>query len=530
MTSGILASSQADPETTEPAFVRHRWVIHDLATLRRSPSPPARSRSTPPSPLEGLTAAQLEERFAPVLRDLESDLRGGRLSPHQAYATFDALGSMGEVARPSVPTIVSVLDAWDQDAFFRVPYLCSAVRALAQIAPTAPDVIKVLSDALDRELPSRGSVCHRCGCLLEALERSGPAAREVAGPVLERIMAEPRFLTTYDHQLGRALQAVGIGPSPSVVLRRVTREDVGPRDRAETLRALAKEALAYGPSERSAVRETAAGLLTNDNREIRAAAALALGATGPEAVAPLLRALDDWHFEVRIAAAQALGRLGTSAQGAAVPLAAALDPYLGTALAAGEALVAIGPGALPAIEAQHAAAAAPLRPIVRAAAHAVQAGRIDLLRAALARHVPSGPHGRGFARVDVRRAGNGQLPYDPGRHRIRVSYTVRRYAGPARSPESAGDRITSEQTTSTALLALRGRRAGDRVELLLSPDIAQSPGYGTSRHSESWRTHVAGTPGFFDVTIERVCEPVAWTVFRGSGIWGPIRFELYCRD
>jgi len=188
VTSGILASSQADPETTEPAFVRHRWVIHDLATLRRSPSPPARSRSTPPSPLEGLTAAQLEERFAPVLRDLESDLRGGRLSPHQAYATFDALGAMGEVARPSVPTIVSVLDAWDQDAFFRVPYLCSAVRALAQIAPTAPDAIQVLSDALDRELPSRGSVCHRCGCLLEALERSGPAAREVAGPVLERIL------------------------------------------------------------------------------------------------------------------------------------------------------------------------------------------------------------------------------------------------------------------------------------------------------------------------------------------------------
>jgi hypothetical protein len=26
-----------------------------------------------------------------------------------------------------------------------------------------------------------------------------------------------------------------------------------------------------------------------------------------------------------------------------------------------------------------------------------------------------------------------------------------------------------------------------------------------------------------------VCEPVIWTVFRGSGIWSPVRFEVYCR-
>jgi hypothetical protein len=41
---------------------------------------------------------------------------------------------------------------------------------------------------------------------------------------------------------------------------------------------------------------------------------------------------------------------------------------------------------------------------------------------------------------------------------------------------------------------------------------------------------VAGTTGFFAVTIERVCEPVVWTIFRGSGLWGPIQLELFCSD
>lgn len=38
-----------------------------------------------------------------------------------------------------------------------------------------------------------------------------------------------------------------------------------------------------------------------------------------------------------------------------------------------------------------------------------------------------------------------------------------------------------------------------------------------------------GSGAVFDVEIRRVCEPVIWTVFRGSGIWSPVRFELYCR-
>ena len=527
LASGVGMRLAAHEEPSEPAFVRHRWVIQELVDLRRHPDAPASSR---PGSIRNLTASQVRDRFQPVLRDLEADLTGGKLSPHQAYATFGALGSMGVSARPAIPTIIAVRDAWDHDAFFRIPYYCSAVAALSHIDPTSETVIEVLANGLAGELPSRGRVCHRCGCLLEALERSGPAARAIAGPVLERVMAEPRFYTTYDHQLGRALRAIGIGSNLSIALQRVRRDDVGAGDRAETLRALAHAADRYSPADRTTLRETAAGLLSSDIVEIRAAAADALGATGPDAVAGLVRALGDWHFEVRVAAARGLGQIGPPAHSAAGALAAALDPYLGTALPAATALVSIGPAALAALDEERSKAVARQQPLVTAAAQAVREGRVDAFRTALVKLVPAGPHGQGFARIAVLQAGNGRRPYDPGRHRIRVRYTVRRYPGPGRSPESDRDHITADQVTSRALLALQGRKAGDRVELLLSPDIAQSPTYGTTRHADHWRTHVNGAPGLFEVTIERVCEPVVWTLFKGSGIWGPLRFELYCQD
>ena len=83
---------------------------------------------------------------------------------------------------------------------------------------------------------------------------------------------------------------------------------------------------------------------------------------------------------------------------------------------------------------------------------------------------------------------------------------------------------------NTGLAALAGRRAGDRVRLLMSPDIAQSLVFGTSKHQTTSRTHVSGTTGYFDVTIDRVCEPQIWTLYRGGSIIGPLQFELSCKE
>jgi hypothetical protein len=439
---------------------------------------------------------------------------------------------MRQFAQPAIPTIVGLLGAWDHHNFYRVPYFCEGVKSLGQIAPKSPEVIKVLSDALARELPSRGSVCHRCGCVLEALEQSGPAAREIAGPVLERVMAEPRFMTTYDWQLGRAVKAIGIGSASSIAtaMERAGREDVLPGDRVAILRALAKDAPTFGAADLAALRATAAGVLESDIHEVRAAGAEVLGATGPEAVSDLIGALKDWHFTVRVAAARSLGRLGPSAASAADALAAALDPYLGTGAAAAEALVTIGPSTIPAIERRRAAAPAYLRSFIAATGRAVQERRVTPIRESLTRDFARGPHGAGVVRVEVQRAGAGQTPYDWQKHRISLRFTVQRYEGPGRSPQRTADTVVGQHAVNNAIQALQGRRAGDSVRLLLSPDIAQSPAYGTDRHADSWSTHVAGTPGLFDIAIVRVCEPVIWTLWKGHGLWGPIEFEMYCRN
>jgi hypothetical protein len=510
---------------TEPAFQRHGREIADVASRFRTPQSPAR-----PGSLAALPDAELERRLGPILADLEADLRAGKLAPAQAYATFEALGAMRGFARPSVPTIVSVLGAWDRDSFFRVPYFCTGVKALAQIAPTSPEVITALSDALGRALPSRGSVCHRCGCLLEALEQSGPAARTIAGPVLARVMDEPRFLTTYDWQLGRAIKAIGIGANLPIALRRVGSEDMLPGDRAGILRALANDSATFDASERGAFRTAVAPLLANEIVEIRTAAADTLHAAGAPAVPDLIRALDDWHFEVRAAAARSLGKLGPPADRAGDALAAALDPYLGTAETAAEALVAVGPAALPAIEARRPRVPAPLSALAAATARAVREQRISPVRDELARGFQKGPFDKGYVKMDVLRAGAGATPYDPVKHRVTLHYVVQPYGGPGRSPDRTTDAIVSLSAPNNALMALRGRRAGDVVRLLMSPDIAVSPAYGTSRHNDAWQTHVMGTPGSFEIAIDRVCEPVIWTAFRGYGIFGPIQFETYCRD
>jgi len=522
-----VATGQAQPPAPEPAFVRHRWFVHEVAARSREPN-----RTGRPGAIDKLTPAEFDAKLTAVLRDLEAEIRGGTLAPQQAYSTFEALGSMGAYARPSVPAIVAALGTWDHDSFYRVPYFCEAVKALGKIAPASPEVITVLANKLAAELPSRGSVCHRCGCLLEALEASGPAARVIAGPVLERVMAEPRFYTTYEWQLGRAVKAIGVGSgnSRATALARVTNEDVGPTDRADILRALAKEAGTFGPADFDAFHRTAAAALSSPMDEVRAAAAEALSAAGPRAVPDLLRALRDWHYTVRIAAARSLGRIGSEAEIAADALAAALDPFLGTGEAAAEALVGIGPGSLAAIERRRRTAPAHLSAFLSATSRAVQERRVTAIRESLARDFQKGPHGHGFVRVDVQRAGTGRTPYDPATHRISLQFTVVRYDGPGRSTERSTDSVVSQHAANSALQALQGRRAGDVIRLLLSPDIAQSPAYGTSRHAESWTTHVAGTPGLFSVTVVRVCQPVIWTLWRGNGMWGPLEFEAYCRD
>ena len=137
----------------------------------------------------------------------------------------------------------------------------------------------------------------------------------------------------------------------------------------------------------------------------------------------------------------------------------------------------------------------------------------------------------GFLAIEPLKTMTRGRPYQPGKDRMRARFTVLRYGSPGKRPVETGETaIVVYQGYTYATGALAGRRPGDRVKVLMSPDIAQSPVYGTPKHQSSWNTHVSGTTGYFDITIDRVCEPQIWRIFRGGGIFGEWKIETSCSD
>jgi len=67
------------------------------------------------------------------------------------------------------------------------------------------------------------------------------------------------------------------------------------------------------------------------------------------------------------------------------------------------------------------------------------------------------------------------------------------------------------------------------VRVLLSPETNPDPYFAVPVTGRTPERLPVATGAAFDVEVLRVCEPVIWTVFRGSGIWSPVRFEVYCR-
>lgn len=306
---------------------------------------------------------------------------------------------------------------------------------------------------------------------------------------------------------------------------RVLDASAAPAERAQTLRTLGTHAAA-APGDRALVREAAAKVLDSGITELRTAAAEALGATGPEAVPALTRALGDYHYEVRVAAATGLGHIGRPALPAAAALVNELDPYLGAAAEAGAALIAIGSEALPIVEARVNAVPATdrARPVLVAVMLSLRLGR-DHLTEALKNEVPHGPNGQGFVMIEPLRTSTAGTPYLPEKHRIRVRFAVLHYGSPRKLPDDMQETgLVAWQGVNPGLAALAGRRAGDRVRLLMSPDIAQSLVFGTSKHQLRSRTHVSGTTGYFDVTIDAVCEPQIWSLF------GSLKIETSCKE
>lgn len=469
------------------------------------------------------------ERAAAVARELAGDLRDPTLRPSHKSDALQGLQQIGPLAAGVAPTLVAVLHDHDaaEERHARVAFFCEVTRAMAKVAPTDPAVIRALSDALQRE-PAGGGTCHRCTCALEALAAAGPAAKEIAGPVLERLAREGSRVP--HNRLEQAIEATaGAASMVSSLLTRAGNRDVLIDDRAASLRTLAKSHDQLSPAEKDAVRVAAEGFLFDEFVDVRVAAAELLGHSGPKAVDRLARGLDDSQYRVRAAAARSLARLGPAAAPVRGRLIAALDPFQGTGEAAAEALVAMGLVAQADVEAAARLAPRHVRPLVEATARAIPSSSMAPVRQALSTAYAHVRGEEGYADVEVLEAGQGK-EYAPQGFRVKARIRGGVYTAGGPPAEAVDVTLTVDDAPNALFKALAGRREGDRLRLRLSPETIPDPyaSFPTPRPSSVAQFPV-GSGAEFEVDILRVCEPVVWTLFRGGGIFNEIAFETHCR-
>jgi hypothetical protein len=513
----VSASAGGDPPRVagrELAAQRYAEVIHRMRWKVRDKKDPA-------------TGAEIDA-VAPVALALGADLTDPIVTWGQKRQALEALKHLRHAGRPAIPSLVQALDLYPEDHGPQgVGHFCEVTRTLSEVDPTDERGIRAVSNWL--QTVRGASICHRCGCALQVLEAAGPAAREIAAPVLEHL-ARSRLLMNDSFQLGKTLKAVGVsGAMAATLLQRVRDSGVSPDDQAATLRALAQDVRVLGEADRAELIRISTDLLGQRHRPLREAAAETLGVLGPPALEPLRRALRDGDYRVRAKAAAALARLGPVAASAAPELAEALDPFRGTAREAAAALVAIGPLSRPVLEDRARQAPAWIHPLLTATQRAVATGNPELADEAL-KQFARGPGGHGFVRIEVRHRGSGPT-YDPSKHR--ASLHVK---GGAIGPGSEGlphfDHRVNELATNTVFQALARQQEGNRLHVVLSPEIAQSPLAGTERwiHEERLQHAVPeGVAAAYDVEIRRVCVPVVWRPLRGMGIFSGTSIEVFCK-
>lgn len=256
--------------------------------------------------------------------------------------TVDALRNLGPAARDAAPDLVKALSSRSDDPSYLWLW---TVSALAAIGPAAmPALIEGLSDF-------RSDV--RNG-VIKAMVEIGIPPREAIPPLIEALEDSNRIVRA------NAAFALGkIGPSAKQAIPTLTKllTDPDADVRAAASKAVGaidpKATVAIGPLVRR---------LRGDWREMKNAAE-SLSKMGEAAVPPLIEALHDRELKVRIAAAHILGEIGPAAKDAVPSLTAALKDRSGIpggasmVDVAAEALGKIGPAAADAAPALLVAAA-----------------------------------------------------------------------------------------------------------------------------------------------------------------------------
>lgn len=219
-----------------------------------------------------------------------------------------ALGLMGPVAKPAIPTLMAVVE----DESENVGYRCSAAKALGQLK--FADAVPVLTRILRQrgELRRIGEDSHMRGAAANALGLMGDKAM----PAISVLVATLKDGSETPGVRSGAAEALGrlkYEPAVPALIKMLEEKDLRwGKHMASDLRKSVVRALGYmGPQGKTAV-PTLIETLKDDEAYIRKCAADALGSMGPQAKAagPALKeALEDDDRNVRRSAADALKKI-----------------------------------------------------------------------------------------------------------------------------------------------------------------------------------------------------------------------------
>ncbi len=219
-----------------------------------------------------------------------------------------ALGLMGPVAKPAIPTLMAVVE----DESENVGYRCSAAKALGQLK--FADAVPVLTRILRQrgELRHIGQDSHMRGAAANALGLMGDKAMP-AIPVLVAALEDESEAPGVRSEAAEALGRLKYEPAVPALIKMLEEKDLRwGKHMASDLRKSVVRALGYmGPQGKTAV-PTLIETLKDEETYVRKCAADALGSMGPQAKAagPALKeALEDDDRNVRRSAADALKKI-----------------------------------------------------------------------------------------------------------------------------------------------------------------------------------------------------------------------------
>lgn len=219
-----------------------------------------------------------------------------------------ALGLMGPVAKPAIPTLMAVVENESEN----VGYRCSAAKALGQLkfADAVPVLTKILRQR--GELRRIGKDSHMRGAAANALGLMGDKAMPAIS-VLVATLKDGSETPGVRSEAAEALGRLKYEPAVPALIKMLEEKDLRwGKHMASDLRKSVVRALGYmGPQGKTAV-PTLIETLKDDEAYIRKCAADALGSMGPQAKAagPALKeALEDDDRNVRRSAADALKKI-----------------------------------------------------------------------------------------------------------------------------------------------------------------------------------------------------------------------------